>query len=79
MWRLTYDAKKMVAGTLELLSMALEADCDSTGADAARGLALRLDHGSQYLSDHFVRQIACWGIAPSFAFVEQPQTNNVAC
>ena len=40
---------------------------------AARGLALRMDHGSQYLSE-----IKFWGIQPSYAFVEQPQTNGVA-
>ena len=26
----------------------------SVEADVARGLALRMDHGSQYLSDHFL-------------------------
>ena len=31
-------------------------------AGAARGLALRMDHGSQYLSDHFTNQIKFWGI-----------------
>ena len=50
----------------------------STSAGAARGLALRMDHGSQYLSDHFTNQIKFWGIQPSYAFVEQPQTNGVA-
>ena len=44
----------------------------------ARGLALRLDHGSQYLAAHFQNQIRHWGIAPSFAFLEEPQTNGVA-
>ncbi len=44
----------------------------------ARGLSLRMDHGSQYLSDHFQNQIRYWGMAPSFAFLEQPQTNGVA-
>ena len=63
---------------LEPLAMALEGTHGSVGADVARGLSLRLDHGSQYLSDHFVKQIAYWGIAPSFAFVEQPQTNGIA-
>ncbi len=47
------------------------------GPDVARGLELRMDHGSQYLSDHFQNQIKFWGIAPSFAFVSQPQTNGV--
>ena len=47
-------------------------------ADAGRGLALRMDHGSQYLSDHFLNQLKHWGINPSFAFIEQPQTTGVA-
>ena len=47
-------------------------------AGAARGLALRMDHGSQYLSDHFTNQIKFWGIQPSYAFVAEPQTNGVA-
>jgi len=45
---------------------------------AARGLALRMDHGSQYTSDHFQNQIKAWGIAPSFAFLQEPETNGVA-
>ena len=49
----------------------------SVEADVARGLALRMDHGSQYLSDHFLNQIRYWGIHPSFAFVEEPETNGV--
>ena len=36
------------------------------------------DHGSQYLSDHFLKQIRYWGIHPSFGFVEEPETNGVA-
>ena len=42
------------------------------------GWHLRMDHGSQYLSDHFTNQIKFWGIQPSYAFVEQLQTNGVA-
>ena len=45
----------------------------SLGPDVARGLSLRLDHGSQYTSDHFLAQVRFWGIEPSFAFVEEPQ------
>jgi transposase InsO family protein len=30
------------------------------------------------MSDHFLNQVKFWGIAPSFAFVTQPQTNGVA-
>lgn len=46
--------------------------------DAARGLALRMDHGTQYLSDHFQNQLKAWGIAPSFSFLKEPETNGVA-
>jgi transposase InsO family protein len=35
------------------------------------------DNGSQYLSEHFQNQIKFWGIAPSFAFIAQPETNGV--
>jgi transposase InsO family protein len=37
-----------------------------------------MDNGSQYLSEHFQNQINFWGIAPSFAFVREPETNGVA-
>jgi len=63
---------------LQPISMALAAHYGSTGAETARGLSLRMDHGSQYLSDHFTNQIKFWGINPSYAFIEQPQTNGVA-
>ena len=63
---------------LQPISMALATHYGSTGADAARGLSLRMDHGSQYLSEHFTNQIKYWGITPSYAFIEQPQTNGVA-
>jgi len=63
---------------LEPISQALERIYGSVEADAARGLSLRMDHGSQYLSDHFQRQIRYWGITPSFGFVEEPETNGVA-
>ena len=46
-------------------------------SDLARGLALRMDHGSQYLSDHFLNQVRYWGIHPSFGFLEEPETNGV--
>ena len=39
--------------------------------NAHPGLLLRMDHASQYLSDHFVNQVRFWGIKPSFAYVEQ--------
>jgi transposase InsO family protein len=58
--------------------MALSKTYGSVRSDVARGLSLRLDHGCQYLADHFQKQIRYWGIAPSFSFVAEPQTNGVA-
>jgi len=43
----------------------------------ARGLSLRLDHGSANCSEHFQGELNRLGIAPSFSFVEEPQTNGV--
>ena len=63
---------------LQPLSMALSRLYGSVEKGVARGLSLRMDHGTQYLSDHFQNQIKFWGITPSFAFVAEPQTNGVA-
>src|SRR3954470_7092080 len=52
--------------------------CGAVRADAARGLLLRHDHGSAFMSDHVQNQIAFLGLTPSFAFVRQPETNGVA-
>jgi len=62
---------------LQPLAMALTEVYASVKAGAARGLSLRMDNGTQYLSEHFQNQVKFWGIEPSFAFVEQPQTNGV--
>jgi putative transposase len=62
---------------LEAVKTGIEKHFGSATGDAARGLSLRMDHGSQYLSDHFREQLRYWGVAPSWAFVEQPQTNGV--
>jgi putative transposase len=44
----------------------------------ARGLKLRHDHGSQYMSDHFQKEIAFLGIESSPAFVRAPEGNGCA-
>ncbi len=75
-WHLTKTGDRFAA--LQPISMALTSRFGSVSADAARGLALRMDNGPQYLSDHFQNQIKFWGIAPSFAFVAEPETNGVA-
>jgi len=63
---------------LEPIAAGLTRLYGAVGADIGRGLQLRMDHGTQYLADHFLNQIRHWGITPSFAFIEQPQTNGVA-
>ena len=44
----------------------------------AHGLAVRHDHGSQYMSHHFQKEIAFLGIASSPAFVRAPEGNGCA-
>src|SRR3712207_2509828 len=44
----------------------------------ARGLAMRHDHGSQYMSDHFQEELAFLGIDSSPAFVRAPEGNGCA-
>ena len=49
---------------LEPVAQGLRRLYGSVAADVARGLALRMDHGSQYLSDHFLNQLRYWGHPP---------------
>lgn len=63
---------------LQPIAQALKTEFGGTDAEAGRGLTLRMDHGTQYTADDFLNQIKFWGIAPSFAFVAEPQTNGVA-
>ena len=46
--------------------------------NAAKGLSLRHDHGSNYLSGDFQDEIAFFGIESSPSFVRQPEGNGVA-
>jgi len=55
--------------------------CKAFGAaspDLACSVALRMDHGTQHLSDHVPNQIRFWGLAASIAFVEKLRTAGVA-
>jgi len=47
-------------------------------SQAAQGLALRHDHGSQYMSHDFQEELAFLGIASSPAFVRAPEGNGIA-
>ena len=48
------------------------------GNNAASGLALRHDHGSQYVSHHFQSEIRFLGLTSSPAFVREPEGNGCA-
>jgi len=74
-WHVCKTGNRFAA--LEPIKMALARLYGSTAAGAARGLSLRMDHGTQYLSDHFTNQIKFWGIHPSYSFVAEPQGNGV--
>jgi putative transposase len=55
--------------------------CTSLGAfeqGIAQGLALRHDHGSQYMSQVFQEELRFLGIASSPAFVREPEGNGCA-
>src|SRR5215213_8247568 len=61
---------------VQALGMAVRLQFGHLGADAARGLALRHDHGSAFMAGHFQKQIRFCGISPSYAFVGEPETNG---
>ncbi len=62
---------------IQALGMAVRQQFGPPSAGAARGLALRHDHGSNFMADHFQKQVKFWGMAPSHAFVGEPETNGV--
>ena len=62
---------------LQAMSMAVRRQFGHLGRDAARGLALRHDHGCAFMAEDFQNQIKAWGALPSYAFVGQPETNGV--
>lgn len=48
------------------------------GKDIARGLKLRMDHGSQYMARDFRTEVRFLGMEASPAFVSEPQGNGIA-
>lgn len=63
---------------LEPVKQGVAKHFDGLDAGAAAGLTLRHDHGSNYMSNDFQREIEFLGIASSPAFVRQPEGNGVA-
>ncbi len=74
-WHVSKRGDRFAA--LEALNMAVKGRYKSTGKQVARGLKLRMDHGSQFTSDHFLNQVRYLGIAPSMGYVKEPETNGV--
>jgi transposase InsO family protein len=63
---------------LEPLRQGLREHFGGYGPGVASGLALRHDHGSQYLSDHFQGELRFLGIRSSPSFVATPEGNGCA-
>ena len=61
---------------LEPIRQAVREYFGSYSAGVAAGLALRHDHGSVYLSDHFQDELKFLGIKSSPAFVREPEGNG---
>jgi transposase InsO family protein len=63
---------------LEPLRQGIRAHFDGYRGDVATGLALRHDHGSQFMSDHFQTELRFLGLASSPALVREPEGNGCA-
>ena len=75
-WNVTKRGDRYAAA--EAVGMAVKRIFGHIDASAARGVALRHDHGSAFMAEHFQKQIRFWGMSPSYAFVGEPETNGVA-
>jgi transposase InsO family protein len=75
-WHVAKHGNRYAAA--EALAVAVNSVFGSVRPDAARGLSLRHDHGSAFMSGYFQKQLKVFGMAPSFAFVREPETNGVA-
>ena len=63
---------------LEPIRQGVRAHFGGFVGDIARGLSVRHDHGSQYMSDAFQGELRFLGIASSPAFVRAPEGNGCA-
>jgi transposase InsO family protein len=75
-WHIARQGNRYAAAAA--LALAVSRVFGSVRADAARGVSLRHDHGSPFMSEHFQSQLRFFGMASSFAFVREPETNGVA-
>jgi putative transposase len=70
------DANRFEA--LEPVKQAVRRCYGASGRDVAAGLRLRHDHGSQYVSRDFRKELRFLGIESSPAFVREPEGNGCA-
>ena len=62
---------------LEPVRQAVKERFGAFGQGVAAGLAMRHDNGTQYLSDHFQKELAYLGVKASPAFVREPEGNGM--
>jgi len=62
---------------MEPIKQGIEKHYGPIGKDIAKGLTIRNDHGSQYVSGYFQDELKHFGIRQSLAYVGEPQTNGV--
>lgn len=75
-WRVCKVGDRFAA--MEAVMQAVRRTHGTTTKGIASGLMLRIDNGTQYTSDYFLKQIEYLGIQSSFSVARQPQTNGVA-
>lgn len=63
---------------LEPIRQGMRHSFGAFGKGVASGLTLRHDHGSQFISEDFQREIAFLGIKDSPFYVREPQGNGIA-
>lgn len=59
------------------LHEAVNRECGPVKKDVARGITLRLDHGTQFTSRRYVNESKHLGFNLSYSFVAQPECNGV--
>ena len=69
---------RAIAEALEPIRQGVRQRFGGFAKGVARGLAVRHDHGSQYMADQFQKEIAFLGITSSPAFVRAPEGNGCA-
>jgi putative transposase len=74
-WNITKRGDRYAAAAV---GMAVKIIFGPIDASAARGVALRHDHGSAFMAEHFQKQIRFRGMSQSYAFVGEPEPDGVA-